>query len=98
MKFVQIIEMKTSKIDEIRKLGEAYDAATEGTRTSGHTLICEDRDKPGRYFVIIEFASREEAQKNDALPETQDFAQKQAALLDGPPTFYNLDVIQEMSS
>ena len=98
MKFVQIVEMKTKKIDEIRKLGEEYDAATAGKRTSGHTLICQDRDNPDRYFVIIEFASPEDAQKNDALPETQEFARREMELLDGPPNFYNLDVIQEMRS
>jgi len=96
-KFVQIIEMKTTKIDEFRKLGEEYDAGTEGKRTSGHRLICEDRDNPGRYFVVVEFASAGDAQKNDALPETQAFAQNLMKLLDGPPTFHNLDVIEEYS-
>jgi len=98
MKFVQIVEMRTSKVDQIQKLAEDYDAETEGKRTSGHTLVCQDRDDPGRYFVIVEFESPEAAKKNDELVESSGFAQKQAALLDGPPKFYNLDVLHEASS
>ena len=45
--------------------------------------------------MIVEFESPEAAKKNDELPETQEFAQKQGALLDGPPKFSNLDVIDE---
>jgi quinol monooxygenase YgiN len=97
MKFVQIIEMKTKKIDEIQKLAEEYDQATEGRSTDTRALVCKDRDNADRYFVIVEFPSWEDAQKNNDLPETQEFAQKQAALVDGPPTFYNLDVIDEQS-
>jgi len=93
-KFIQIIEMNTTKIDEIRKLDEEWKAATKGKRTATRATIAVDRDDPKRHFVIVEFASPEDAAKNDALPETQDFATKQMALVDGPPTFYNLDVIE----
>ena len=92
--FIQIIEMNTSKIDEIRKLDEEWKAATEGKRTATRVTIAVDRDDRKRHFIIVEFASAEDAAKNDALPETQAFAQKQMALVDGPPTFYNLDVIE----
>jgi quinol monooxygenase YgiN len=94
MTFVQIIEFKTSKIDEVRKLEREWQAATEGKRTATRGMICEDRDNRGRYFVIAEFPSYEAAMKNSDLPETSEFAQKQMALADGPPTFYNLDVLQ----
>jgi quinol monooxygenase YgiN len=95
MKFVQIVEMKTKKMDELQKLAEDYDAKVQGRNTDTHVLICQDRDVADRYFVIVEFPSPEAAKQNDELPETQEFAQKQAALLDGPPNFYNLDVIDE---
>ena len=97
MKFVQIIEMKTKKIDEIQKLATEYDMATKGRATDTRALVCKDRDNADRYFVIVEFPSWEDAQKNNDLPETQQFAEKQMALVDGPPTFYNLDVIDEQS-
>ena len=34
------------------------------------------------------------AMENSNLPVTQDFAQRMMALSDGPPTFYNLDVVE----
>jgi quinol monooxygenase YgiN len=95
VKFVQVIEFKTKKIDEIQKLDQEWEAATKGKRTAERVVVCQDRDNPGRYFVIAQFPSYEAAQKNNELPETQEFAQKQMALADGPPTFYNLDVIDE---
>lgn len=93
-KFVQIIQFNTSKIDEVRKLDEEWKAATEGKRTATRVTVASDRDNPDRHFVIAEFPSYEAAMKNNALPETAEFAGKQQALSDGPPTFYNLDVIE----
>jgi uncharacterized protein (DUF1330 family) len=97
VKFVQVIQMDTKKIEEIQKLDEEYQAAAQGKTTSTRALVCKDRDHADRYFVIIEFPSYEEAQKNNDLPATQEFAKKQMALVEGPPTFYNLDVIEEQS-
>ena len=95
MKFVQIIEIKTKKMDEIQKLDKEYEAAVGDRATNTRALICKDRDNADRYFVIVEFPSWEDAQKNNDLPETAAFAEKQAKFVDAPPTFYNLDVIEE---
>ena len=54
-----------------------------------------DRDKPGRYFTIVEFDSFEDAAKNNDLPEVQEMAGKQMEIAKGEPTFYNLDVLFE---
>ncbi len=94
MSFVQIVEFKTNKIDELRKNADDFRAATEGKRTVARVTIAADRDNPGRHFIIAEFPSYEEAMKNSELPETQEFAKKQQALAEGPRTFYNLDVIE----
>jgi len=94
MGFVQIVEFKTSKIDELRKNANDFRAATEGKRTVRRVMVAADRDNPGHHFVIAEFPSYEEAMKNSELPETKEFATKQQTLSDGPPTFYNLDVIE----
>ena len=90
--FVQIMELKTSRIDEVEALSkrmqeERGDAllATKGTVTA-------DRDRPGYYLVIVEFDSYEEAMKNSNDPATNKYAEQMGALLDGPPKFYNLDV------
>lgn len=95
MSFVQIMQMQTSKTDEIRAAVDEWARATEGKRTVQRSVMCQDRDNPGRHFVIVFFDSYEEAMKNSALPETEALSKKTASLADGPPTFYNLDVVEE---
>ena len=94
-KFVQIIQYETDDIDASIALDKEYLEKTEGKRASGRGLTCADRDNPGRYFTIVEFDSYEDAQKNNDMPETQEFAEKQMKNSKGEATFYNLDVLFE---
>lgn len=41
------------------------------------------------------FDSYDDAMANSDMPTTQEFAQKMMGLADGPPTFYNLDVVED---
>ena len=95
MTFVQIIEMRTGKYEELQALGDEFFAATEGKRTVRRSLVTRDRNDPDRYLILAFFDSFESAMENSNLPETAAFAEKQAALLDGPTTFYDLDVIED---
>ena len=95
MAFVQIIEMHTSRFDEMKSVGDEWEAAVGDSRTARRRVLCEDRDNPGRYFNIVFFDSYESAMENSAQPATQEFSQKMMALVDGAPTFYNLDVLDE---
>jgi hypothetical protein len=97
MPFVQIIQVQTSKADEIRAAADEYDKATEGKSTVRSSVVCQDRNEPGRHFIIAFFDSYEDAMKNSALPETDALAKKTMALSDSPPVFYDLDVIEERS-
>jgi hypothetical protein len=97
MAFVQIIEFKTSKIDEVRKVGEAWEAAAGDDGKARRRVMCQDRDTPGRYFNIVFFDSYDDAMQNSNLPVTQEFSQKMMALADGQPTFYNLDVEDDVT-
>ena len=93
MGFIQFVEFTTSNIDEMRELGRKYQEETAGRTTSKGTL-CADRDTPNRYVVVAEFASYEEAMKNNDLPETQALAEAMSKLADGPASFRNLDVLE----
>jgi hypothetical protein len=97
MGFVQIIEFRSSNVDEMRKVANEWEQATEGKRKARRRVLCGDRDNPGRYLNIVFFDSYEEAMENSALPETDAFSKKMMGFADGPPTFYNLDVIEERS-
>jgi len=96
MAFVQIIEMSSSKPDEMREIAEKWEKATQGKRTARRRILCQDRNTPNRYFNIVFFDSYESAMENSNLPETQQLSSDLAKLMDGPPTFLDLDVIDEM--
>lgn len=92
MGFVQIIEYKTSRIDELRALVDKHRGDLEAGFAIRGTAT-KDRDREDTYLNIVEFESWEKAQENSARPETSAFAQEMMALCDGPPRFYNLDVV-----
>ena len=95
MAFVQIIEFHTSKLDEVRKLGDEWEAAAGSDRLARRRVTCADRDDPNHLYNIVFFDSYEEAMQNSELPVTADFASKMMALADGPPTFHDLDVVED---
>ena len=96
MAFIQIIEFRSSKYDEMQKVGNEWEAAAADDSTVRRRLMCQDRDVPGRYFNIVFFDSHEAAMQNSQLPVTQEFSQRMMALGDGPPTLYNLDVLEDV--
>jgi quinol monooxygenase YgiN len=97
MTFLQIIDCRTSKIDEISALDEQYRAATEGTRTLRRSIVARDRNDPDRHFVLAFFDDYDSAMVNSNLPETGEFASKLQELLAGPPTFVDLEVVQDLT-
>ena len=64
MKFVQIIDFETERIDEMRQLAEEAERRYAGRRTPDHRYVLKDRNKPNHYLVLIEFDSYEEAMRN----------------------------------
>jgi hypothetical protein len=95
--FVQLIEYRTSKRDEVDRVMDGWMAATKGKRTASRSVTGKDRDRPDTYIEIVEFPSYEDAMRNSDLPETGEFAKKMFELCDGEPTFRNLDVTRDDS-
>jgi quinol monooxygenase YgiN len=96
MAFIQIIDATSSRVEEIQALEAEMRAATGGLSTPVRRMyVTKDRDRENHYLTIVEFESYEAAMANSNDPRTQEFAEKFAALCDGPPAFYNLDVISE---
>jgi hypothetical protein len=90
--FIQVIEVSTTRPDDVLSLVEEWGAKTEGRRTAQRGTFTVDRDRPNTYIQIVEFPSYEAAMANSELPETAAFAEQLAALCDGPMVFRNLDV------
>jgi quinol monooxygenase YgiN len=96
--FVQIIEMHTKNVDQIMKLEDEWEKATEGKRTLRRSIVTRDRNDPDRYLVFAFFDDYDSAMVNSKLPETAEFGQKQTALLDGPMQFTDLDIVEDRPS
>jgi hypothetical protein len=95
MGFIQIIELRTSKFEEIQRLGDEFDSNIGDESKVRRIVLCRDHDDPDHYYNVVFFDSHEEAMANSDLPVTQEFAGKLATLVDGPPTFHNLDIVEE---
>ncbi|MFE0104381.1 hypothetical protein [Streptomyces sp. NPDC059009] len=93
MRFCQIIDFETDRIDEMRELIGQFDQQNAG-RAGGptHRIILQDRDNPRRYLVIVEFASHEDAVRNNERPETQQLSERLIAMCTRRPGFTDCDV------
>ena len=97
MTFVQIVQFQSSKIDEMKRIGDEYEKAIGSDNKARRALLTADRDQPGTYLQVIFFDSYDDAMANSNHPATQKIAEAMGNLADGEPTFYNLDVIEDRS-
>jgi hypothetical protein len=94
MRFCQIIEFSTDRIDEFTAHLDAWKLRTEGKRIPHRAALCRDRDAEGRYLLTVEFSSFARGLENSKRPETAEFASFLAQLSHSPLTFRNLDLLQ----
>ncbi|MFE6095734.1 hypothetical protein ACFQ7M_27690 [Streptomyces massasporeus] len=94
MKFVQIIEFETERLDEMQQVLDEAGQRNAG-RAGGPTrsTLLKDRDKPHRYLALIEFESFDEAMRNSDDPETTKLAERLNALSIGERVYTNCDVL-----
>lgn len=90
--FVQIMEFDTSRIEEWEAFSKKMAEERGDGLLASRATVTADRDRPGHYFIIVEFDSYELAMQNSNDPETGKYAVRMGEFLDGPPTFHNLDV------
>ncbi|MGO8871901.1 MAG: hypothetical protein ACLQPH_10980 [Acidimicrobiales bacterium] len=98
MGFIQVIEITTTRPDDVEALVGEWRTKTAGRRTAQRGTFTKDRERPNTYIQIVEFPSYEDAMANSGLPETAAFAERLSQLCDGPMLFRNLDVrsVEEM--
>jgi hypothetical protein len=90
--FVQLIELKTRRFDDVAALDDQWAKAIGDARTARWAIRAADRDRADTYLEIVEFPSYEAAMANSQNLATSDFADRLAKLCDEEPTFRNLDV------
>lgn len=95
MTFVQLIECRTSRLDEMNRLLDDWLEQTKGKRTAMHAVVGKDRSDASHIVEVVEFPSYEEAMRNSNLPETGRIFRDMVALCDETPTFTDLDVVRD---
>ncbi|MFF9111848.1 ester cyclase [Streptomyces sp. NPDC014776] len=95
MTFVQLIDCKTSRFDEMDRLMDTWVEKTKGKRTATHAVVGKDRSDASHFIEIVEFPSYEEAMRNSNMPETDRIFRDMVALCDEMPSFTDLDVVRD---
>jgi|SRR4051812_131094 len=93
MKFAQIIEFRTRRIDEFSARLDEWKTETEGRRIPHRAVLLRDRDVENAYILRVEFATYEQGMENSSRPETGQFAAFLTEISDAPLTFRNLDIL-----
>jgi quinol monooxygenase YgiN len=90
MSFVQTIEIETTDDQAVRDHLAAWDREQAGIAPGyqGCRLLA-NQDAPGRFLIIVDFSSPEEAEQNNQRPETAAWADKLRGLVTGEPTYRN---------
>ena len=94
MKFTQIIEFSTTRIDEFNATLDTWITSTEGNRIPHRAVLRRDRDGDNHYQLMVEFSSYDQGMENSQRPATAEFAAFLSGICDTPPTFRNLDVLR----
>ncbi|MBQ1087661.1 hypothetical protein [Streptomyces sp. B93] len=94
MKFMQIIDFETERLEEMEQLLEEARQGLAGKQSGPtHRIFLKDRDTPGRYVALIEFESYDEAMRNSDDPETSKLAQRLGALCSREPRYTDCDLL-----
>ena len=100
MRFAQGIRVRCTDPEALMKLLVEWDEAQASTELMGYigTRLLADRDDPGSFVIFAEFAEVDgdltpagEAERNNQREETERWAQKLRALVDGEPDWSHYD-------
>ena len=93
--FIQIIQGKCTRADELRSLLQTWhrDLSAGATGWLGATYGFADDDM---FLGVVRFESREAAMANSERPEQGEWAKKLIAVMDGPVEFHDCDDVTLM--
>ena len=64
MRFAQIIEFKTSRIDDFNSNLDGWISSTEGSRVPHRAVLRRDRAADDLYLLMVEFSSYDQGLEN----------------------------------
>jgi len=90
--FVQIIEFSTDQVERWCEIQDRLFESLGPARTTRWSILGADRDRPGRYVALVEFADHAAAMANSDEVATGTWFKELQAICTEEPTFRNLDV------
>ncbi len=100
MRFTQGIRIRCGDADALVQLLVEYDQGQASTDVMGYigTRLLADRDDPGHYMILADFAEvdgklspAEEAERNNQRDATKRWAAKLSELVEGEPQWIHFD-------
>lgn len=100
MRFAQGIRVQCTDPDPLLDLLAEWDVGQSKSEVMGYigTRLLADRDKPGDYLILAEFAevdgdltAADEAEVNNRRAETERWAEKLRSVVDGEPEWIHFD-------
>jgi hypothetical protein len=88
--FIQIIQGKCTKPDELRAMGERW-VEELGPGADGWLGGTYGFTDDNTFIGVVRFEDRDAAMRNSARPEQAAWAEQMAALMDGPVEFHDCD-------
>ncbi|MBV9920341.1 MAG: hypothetical protein JOY78_05730 [Pseudonocardia sp.] len=90
--FLQLIEYRTYRPEEMEPILARWLDAIGAERTARRYLTCTNRDHPDRFVQIVEIPCHAAAMANSCHPATATFATELRTLCDSEIVFHNLDI------
>lgn len=93
---IQVVEFETTHpLSEVRERLDAW-VNSFRERVLQMFIGAADHSRPGHYWLLLEWPSREGAEKALDQPETKAALDEWKKLLDGEPVFRHLDVFTQL--
>jgi quinol monooxygenase YgiN len=97
MRYIQLVEFHSGHpTGEVRQALDEWLAATRGKRTLETAIVAVEHEQPNHYWELLEYPSEAEAAAATDLPETKTAYERWMSLVDGEPTFHNLEVVEQV--
>jgi quinol monooxygenase YgiN len=82
--------VRSTRERELHDLARTWHVEQRGVAPGYEGLrILADRDDPTRFFIVVDFASEEQANQNNDRPETQAWATKLRTLTTAEPVYHS---------
>ncbi|MFD2093162.1 hypothetical protein [Blastococcus deserti] len=99
MSFVQTIAVRATDEAAMRDLITTWHADQHGTAPGYQgARVLANLQQPGEYLLIVDFSSREEAERNNSRAETAAWADQLKTLIAGEPAYANWRTVADTNA